>query len=247
MKHSKICVGDKFKDVQGLTCTVIEYINSAKIKVEYEDGYTQYRSSTRLRGAFHKGGKGANGSRNIIGSKIRVPKVNQNLRFKHSALLRRLLSENAKAKNSSYQGVIISDDWLDFDSFLSWAEKQIGHEHKDWHIEKDILVKGNKKYSSETCCFVPLRVNILFTSRSSERGECPIGVHLEKKTGKYIASCRDGKQKVKLGRYDTPEDAFYAYKSFKEKVIKSVADEYRDVIDPKVYSALVNYSVDITD
>ena len=49
--------------------------------------------------------------------------------------------------------------------------------------------------------------------------------------------------------YNTIEDAFYAYKQAKEAHIKEVATQYyKDgKITEKVYNALMNYKVEITD
>lgn len=45
----------------------------------------------------------------------------------------------------------------------------------------------------------------------------------------------------------TPEEAFQVYKVAKETYIKEVADEWKDKINPKVYQAMYNYQVEITD
>ena len=50
-----------------------------------------------------------------------------------------------------------------------------------------------------------------------------------------------------LGRYNTPEQAFLAYKIAKESYIKEVAEKWRDQIDPRVYNTLMNYEVNIDD
>lgn len=50
-----------------------------------------------------------------------------------------------------------------------------------------------------------------------------------------------------LGNYATAEEAFYAYKEAKESYIKEVANKWKDQIDPKVYNALMNWEVEITD
>ena len=52
---------------------------------------------------------------------------------------------------------------------------------------------------------------------------------------------------VYLGTFNTPEEAFCAYKEVKEAYIKDVADKWKDRIDPRVYDALMNYQVEITD
>ena len=41
--------------------------------------------------------------------------------------------------------------------------------------------------------------------------------------------------------------AFEIYKYYKEKNIKQVADYYKEHIPEKLYSALYNYQVEITD
>ena len=118
-------------------------------------------------------------------------------------------------------------------------------------LDKDILVKGNKIYSPETCVFVPQNINTLFTKRNKVRGEYPIGVSFYKNTNKYLAQCNiliNGKsQYKKLGYYNNIEDAFNAYKESKEANIKQVADYYKDNIPNKLYEAMYNYEVEITD
>ena len=47
--------------------------------------------------------------------------------------------------------------------------------------------------------------------------------------------------------FDTPEEAFQTYKEFKENYIKQVADEYKDKIPEKLYEAMINYKIEITD
>ena len=64
---------------------------------------------------------------------------------------------------------------------------------------------------------------------------------------KDISRCRYNNKKVTLGSYDTPVEAFYAYKYFKECAIKYTADTYIDYIPTKLYNALYNYEIEITD
>ena len=118
-------------------------------------------------------------------------------------------------------------------------------------LDKDILVKHNKIYSSETCVYVPETINTLFVKRQNDRGESIIGT--TPKNGKYEAQCwlinpETGKSKKKhLGCYDTQEKAFEVYKYYKEKNIKVVADYYKKLIPQKLYNALYSYEVEITD
>ena len=118
-------------------------------------------------------------------------------------------------------------------------------------LDKDILCKGNKVYSRETCIFVPQRINSLFTKRNKARGKDPIGVY-QLPSGNYMASCKDGNGKsVYLGVYSTKKEAFKIYKEYKENVIKETIDSYEGKIPEPFYSklrtAMYNYEVEIYD
>ena len=73
----------------------------------------------------------------------------------------------------------------------------------------------------------------------------PIGVTYN--DNKYRATISKHRKKYTLGLFDSPEEAFYKYKQEKEKHIKEVADNYRELIPKRLYRALYNYEVDIND
>ena len=49
-----------------------------------------------------------------------------------------------------------------------------------------------------------------------------------------------------LGLFITPEQAFNAYKPFKEALCKELALKWKDEIDPRVYEAMMKWEVGIT-
>ena len=148
----------------------------------------------------------------------------------------------------TYANVTICDEWLSYSKFKEWFDNPANGYKEGYSLDKDILVKGNKIYSPETCCFVPQDVNVLFTKRTKSRGEYPIGVNLGT-NGKYCASLRLNKERKYLGYFDSPEEAFYAYKEAKEAHLKHVAETLfkEEKITKKVYDALISYKVEISD
>ena len=50
-----------------------------------------------------------------------------------------------------------------------------------------------------------------------------------------------------IGYFTTEIEAFHAYKEAKEAYVKEVANKWKGVLDTKVYVALMNYQVEITD
>lgn len=170
-------------------------------------------------------------------------------------LLRRCRSEKYLSREPAYSGCIVSNEWLYYDNFYNWIVFQDNYDKwKDgshWGIDKDILLKGNKIYSDKTCLLVPQNVNGLFTNRRLHRGDCPIGVDYLKKLDKFRASCMNPftKKQEHIGVYCTQEEAFVAYKAYKESIIQKVAkEEYqKGNITDRCYNAMLNYQIEIND
>lgn len=150
---------------------------------------------------------------------------------------------NSSYKNYGAKGVYVCDEWHNYQNYAKWWEENCTNDKQV--VDKDILYKGNKCYSPENCCFVSSDINTLFTSRKHERGEYPIGVRI--KEGHIIAQINYMGKKIHLGTFSTVEDAFKAYKIVKEKCIKEYADNHKEEITERVYNALYNYNIEITD
>ena len=169
----------------------------------------------------------------------------------HSMLIR-CYSDECQKKHPTYKDCCVCEEWHNYSNFKKWFNDnyyEIEGERMD--LDKDILMKGNKIYSPNTCVFVPQNINTLFIKSNKSRGKYPIGINFNKDANKFTAQCSifyNGKSKLKgLGYYNTIEDAFEVYKKFKEANIKQIADEYKDKIPDKLYEAMYNYKVEITD
>lgn len=163
------------------------------------------------------------------------------------SLLKRCYSERDLSLQPTYRGCTVSDNFKNFQFFAEWCNSQIGFTNKGWCLDKDIILKGNKFYSEDTCCFVPNEINILFTKRAKCRGKCPIGVTFHKRQIKYLSRLMVEGKKVHLGSFSCPIEAFKVYKSAKEEHISCVANKYKDYISHIAYKSLLNYKVDIED
>ncbi|WP_312286897.1 hypothetical protein [Terrisporobacter sp.] len=164
-------------------------------------------------------------------------------------LLKRCYDYRLYKKQPTYVNCIVCEEWLCYNTFYKWyKENYYEVENERVALDKDILCKGNKIYSPETCVFVPQSINNLFVKRDAARGEYPIGVSYDKRANIFVASCSNSnKEHIRLGSFDNPKDAFNEYKRFKEITIKKVADLYKDIIPDKLYEALYRYEVEITD
>lgn len=116
-------------------------------------------------------------------------------------------------------------------------------------LDKDILVKGNKVYSPDTCVFVPHSINGLFTgcNKGRNKRKYPLGVYYDSGKKKYRANMNLDSENIKFSERNTPEEAFEDYKRHKEALILVTADKYKKYIPSKVYHAMLNWKVEITD
>ena len=164
------------------------------------------------------------------------------------AILERCYSEKLHKKRPTYIGCTVSENFKSYSYFRDWCQKQIGFGRDGFELDKDILVKGNKVYSEDVCVFVPHEINSMMTKTNAKRGEHPIGVSFRKRFNKFAAAhTTQERRSVHLGYFDNANDAFLAYKKGRENYIKSIANKYKDDIDPRVYQALMNYEIEITD
>lgn len=163
-------------------------------------------------------------------------------------LLNRCYNESSREKYPTYESCYVSENFKHYEYFYEWCNKQVGFGNTGWTLDKDLLIKGNKIYSEDTCVFLPQELNNLLVKNNKSRGQYPIGVSYHKTNKKFTATCGRGNSTVMtVGFFNTPEEAFYAYKKAKEDFIKEQALKWKDKIDPRAFQALMNYQVDIDD
>lgn len=255
---STIRLGEERLNNQGCLMRIIEYNNANDIVVKFQDERgatvnTKYQhflsgniKNPYIPSVFEIG---------ITGNKYITSKNYKLLKEYKSwcKMLERCFSEKYKKEHPTYKDVTCCDEWLLYENFYEWLHGQENFEKwlngDRWAVDKDILVKGNKIYSPETCCLVPVNVNTLFVKNDSTRGKLPIGVR--KNGNGFITVCKNPftKSIEYFGTYTTIEETFQSYKNIKEYYIKQVAHlEYeKGNISKKCYDAMLRYEVEITD
>ena len=170
-------------------------------------------------------------------------------------MLIRCFDNKLKEKYPTYKDVTCCNRWLCFANFLE--DLEILKQEYSWNediklnLDKDILYKGNKLYSLKNCVLVPNWINLLFIKNDAKRGNCPIGVSYHKQAKKYQANCSINGKLTSLGLYNTPEEAFNAYKIAKENEIKKIANDCvsKEYItqESRLYNAMMGYQIEIDD
>jgi len=164
------------------------------------------------------------------------------------SMMKRCYSLNYQKDKPSYIDCEVCEEWHNFQNFANWYELNYYElDDEKMHLDKDILVKGNRTYSPDTCIFAPESINGIFKKKDVSRGKLPIGVNRDLGRNKYRSSIAKWGETIHLYSHDTPEEAFQTYKKEKEKYIGEVANIYKNKIPRKLYDALMNYKVEITD
>lgn len=168
---------------------------------------------------------------------------------KWTSMLQRCYRENSISwERYGGNGVTVAEEWHNFQNFAEWYESY-KYKEDGWHLDKDILIKGNKLYCKESCCIVPRIINQSLVSRVGLRGEYAIGVTWDEKASRYSVMLNAHHTHYKAFRqmYRSEREAFMEYKAAKESYLVALAYEWRGRVAPKVLKALVEYEVEWND
>ena len=248
----KDCVGRVCKSKSSGDFKIVKYNDSTNVEIQFsKTGYEATAELGNIRNGNVKDpylpsvcGVG------ILGAKYPISEggtLTKEYMLWHSMLVR-CYSATYQKKQPTYIGCEVSENFKSYEYFYEWCHKQIGFNNEDWHLDKDLLVKGNKVYSEYSCVFIPKEINLVLTKCVASRGEYLIGVCWDKAKNAFKARVRKNKGKSEhLGLFNTELEAFNAYKKAKEAFVKEQANKFKSQIDPRAYNALMNYTVEITD
>lgn len=151
-----------------------------------------------------------------------------------TGILERCYSEKFQTRNPTYRGCSTSSVWLAFSAFRVWMSTQ---DHKGKHLDKDLLVPGNKVYSPSTCAFISPDLNRFMVDSQALRGDLPIGVSWHKARQRFVAQCRNpftGRHEF-LGYHASAAEAHEAWREHKHQIAIAYANAE---LDPRIAAAL---------
>ena len=248
----KDCVGKVCKSNLSGDFKILKYNNSENVEIQFTN--TGYRKVAVMREVRNGEVKDPYSSSvhgvGVLGAKY-LPSINGRNTKEYELwqnMLKRCYSNAFQKRCPTYIGCKVSENFKSYEYFYEWCNEQIGFGNEGWQLDKDLLTKGNKVYSEDTCVFIPKEINLLLTKRTASRGEYLIGVNWSKTHKAFKAQVSKNKGKSgHLGYFKTEIEAFNAYKTAKESFVKELANKWKSQIDIRAYEALMNYEVNITD
>ena len=250
LKKAKDLEGAIYDTKLGGEVEIVEYISCTKVKykfIGYNDiylatypaiinGNLRNKMSTSVCGVGYLG---------IGAHKTKIGEVHSNSYEVWRGMLRRCYDKKYKEKHPSYDGCSVADAWHNYQVFANWYEEQKsnGHLHEGWELDKDILKKGNKIYSTDTCCFIPNEVNSCLVLRGNDRGKSSLGVR-KYKTGFMARVMQNSAGTGRIAKnFKTEREAFLWYSQEKERVLHYLANKWQSLLRKDAYEALVNFKI----
>ena len=159
-------------NTEGVKNAIVNFM-MLKMNVEFEDGvilknrnYNSFRQKS-LKHPYDKNTYGVG----YIGEEY-YGRTKEDIRCYKTwqSMLERCYSEKHLKKRPTYKDCYVCDEWLCYSNFKKWYDNNY-YEIKDERmcLDKDILIKGNKVYSPNTCVFVPNKINMLVLQNKNVR------------------------------------------------------------------------------
>jgi len=229
---------------KGTPMKIIRYVNTSDLTIEFQDEYKVRRETTY--GNFNKGQVKNPYDRTVceVGyiGEGKYTTGGKDYRTKQYAvwedMMYRCYKEKDRHLHPAYENCTVCEEWHNYQTFGKWYDENF-YTVKDsrTHLDKDILFKDNKLYSPTTCVFVPQRINMVFMKKNrTVDSDLPNGIHrcVTGFSAQYINKS--------LGVYKTLDEALLYYNIEKQLHISKLANEYKNIIPPELYNALINWN-----
>ena len=239
-------VGEVFKVNSGGFCTVVNYISSREVEVEFND---EYRYKTKTSSGHVRNGRVRNPYNRTLfgvgylgeGKHLRSVsgKGNSDTYKIWRGMLERCYSESRLDKYDSYEGCTVHPDWHNFQNFAGWYESHecygLGYE-----LDKDLFGSETKVYSEETCCLLPKVFNKTISYKYSSNNGNPVGCTKGKGRNTFSVQVMVARVRHYVGSYRTEEEARQAYLDAKQGLIKNLVEGWEGKLEDKVKVKLLN-------
>ncbi|MNK14396.1 hypothetical protein D3C87_325160 [compost metagenome] len=241
---STVNVGDVRQNNLGEKFTVVEWVDSYNVTVQFEDGTVRTTRNSEIKAGSVKNpmtpsvfGVGFYGQ---IPKKILDNFSKQDIKQCYTVwigMLGRCYSDDIRASSPSYKGCTVDTHWFNFSTFAEWYlnnEDCLGID--DLQVDKDLLGNG-KLYSPECCCLIPRELNQSLQMTKKSKYNLLAGVTLDKGKFKAQVNTLDGKVKH-LGVFTDERKAHETYLVAKKQVWKELYDKYEPTLSNRVLKRL---------
>lgn len=172
--------GDKFDTKSFGTVEVIEYRGAFDVDVRFLDtGFIVTTNAGNVRnGSIKDKLKRTVYGVGFFGDGKHKSSVNKkpNPAYKAwKAMMQRCYDHGYHKYRPTYIDCTVCDDWHNFQNFADWFEEAYPRDGNKYQVDKDSVKVGNKVYSPETCVFLTLKDNTVYSGSKVYRMISPGG------------------------------------------------------------------------
>lgn len=143
----------------------------------------------------------------------------------------------------TYADTEMSTEFQDYQKFVPWHMAQIGYGFDKYHIDKDLILPGNRVYGPDTCVLLPAALNQFICVKRNFGAALPTGVYMLR--GRFCGSMNVDGKTIYLGLFPSAESAHEAYVERKDLEARKWYERALSgeiVIDPRATEALRTWS-----
>lgn len=160
---------------------------------------------------------------------------------KWANMMQRCYDEETHRLKPYYAPCTAEIEFQNFSNYRKWhKENAMGDRKVD--LDKDVLIRGNTVYGSETCTLIPHFTNTIFENRGADTN-----IVLNNDTGKYDVTMSILGKREEVGTFDTEEEAKQGFIDYKQDYIRKYAKKCKGKVPNKTYEAMVNWVVETAD
>jgi len=240
---SKVEVGETYELKEGGSATVIEYEHSDRVLIRHNDKHgceqrvqAGHLKRGNVKNPYHPSVYGV-GYLGVGGYKISEDRKHLLVYKKWQSMIERCYSKIYQAKKPSYIGCTVDEEWHNFQNFAEWFYSDPRHT-LGYELDKDVLVAGNKVYSSKTCALVPSDIN-MFAKGYVKNNGLPVGVSY--RGSSYSARIYKNGKSEWIGAYSELSEAIKAYASARDHYARQLAEQWKNKVSYKVYKILSSW------
>jgi hypothetical protein len=153
----------RFTNNAGQSGFIVKYVNCENVYFQFDSGYVGcFKLHTIKKGDFKDKMSPSLYGVGFVGDGNHKPSKNGKNTKAYATwarMLERCYYEKYQARNPTYIGCTVDKEWHNFQCFAKWYHENYPADGKDYQLDKDLLVKGNKIYSADTCCFLTPQQN----------------------------------------------------------------------------------------
>lgn len=172
----------------------------------------------------------------FIGEGIYSNKSHKKVYTVWHSMLDRAYSKAYHEKQPTYKDASVCNEWHNFQVFAKWMEENY---ISGYHLDKDLVIKGNKVYSPETCIFLPREINNFISSTKATNTSGCIGVTWYPLTNRWLVQIYINKVHKNLGYFLDKKEAEEVYTQARAVEAKKLQTKYIGIFSSEILQKIL--------